>query len=179
VRLAARFTQRREVTVIYLAGRTLARAGQPTQAAALVPAITTAASAVAPDQSLRRMLDAEIALARQDYAAAVAAADEAFSLEGSVLARETQARAYAAAGRTREAIDAYQAALTRASERTDAVDSPGVSRAIQSRYELAVLLDDSGDRAAARPHFDRLLKWWEGAGAEDPRVADVRRRVAQ
>lgn len=178
-RLAARFTGRREVTVIYLTGRTLARAGQHAQAAALAAAMTAAASAVAPDQSLRRLLDAEIALARKDAAAAVAAADEAFALEASVLARETQARAYAAAGRTQDAIDAYQAVLTRASERTDAVDSPGVWRVVQARYELAVLLDDNGDRPAARPHFDRLLTWWAGADAADPRVADVRQRASR
>jgi tetratricopeptide (TPR) repeat protein/predicted Ser/Thr protein kinase len=179
VQLAARFTGRRQVTVMYLTGRTLARAGQHTQAAALVPAMTAAASAVAPDQSLRRLLDAEIALARNDAAAAVAAADDAFALEASVLARETQARAYAAAGRTRDAIDAYQQVIARASERTDAVDSPGVWRAIQSRYELAVLLDNSGDRGAARPHFDRLLTWWASADASDARVADVHQRVSR
>jgi len=176
--LAGRFSGRREVTVLYLSGRTLARAGQHAQATTLVAALAAAAKSVAPDQALRRLLDAEIALARGDHAAATVSADEAFSLEPSVLARETQARAYAAAGRIPDAIHAYEEVLRRASERTDAVDSPGVWRAVESRHALAVLLDDSGDGAAARPHFDRLLTWWATADADAPRVADLRARMA-
>ena len=109
----------------------------------------------------------------------MAAADDAFALEASVLARETQARAYAAAGRTEEAIKAYEDVLRRAAERTDAVDSPGVWRGLHARYELAVLLDDRGDRAAPQPHFDRLLTWWAEADATDPRVAELRRRASR
>jgi tetratricopeptide (TPR) repeat protein len=178
-RLMARFLDRREVSVLYLTGRTLARAGRLARAEALVLAMTASASAVAPDQALRHLLNAEVALARADAADAVTAADEAFSLEPSVLARETQARAYAAAGRTRDAIQAYGDVVRRASERTDAVDSPGVARAVQARYELAVLLDGAGDKAAARPHFDRLLAWWANAEAADARAADVRQRVSR
>ena len=178
-RLMTRFTDRREAAVVYLTGRTLARAGRHAQAAALAPVLASAASAVAPDQSLRHLLAAEVALATGDAAAAVTEADEAFSLEPSVLARETQARAYAAAGRTREAVQAYDDVVRRASERTDAVDSPGVARGIQARYELAMLLDETGDRAAARPHFDRLLRWWANAEAADARAAGVRQRLAR
>lgn len=178
-RLMARFMDRREASVVYLTGRTLARAGRQAQAEALVPVMRAAASAVAPDQSLRYLLDAEVALGRGDGTAAVTAAAEAFSLEPSVLARETQARAFVAAGRTSDASQAYEDVLRRASERTDAVDSPGVARVAQARYELAVLLDGSGDRAAARPHFDRLLTWWAHGDAADARVADVRKRLSR
>lgn len=178
VQLAARFSDRREVTVLYLAGRTLARAGQPTQAAMVARTLAAAAKDVPPDQALRRLLDAETALARGDHAGAIAAADEAWSLEPSVLARETQARVYRDAGRIADAIQAFNEVLTRAAERTDAVDSPGVWRTVEARHALALLLDGSGDAAAARPHFERLLTWWATADAGDPRVADVRARMA-
>jgi hypothetical protein len=59
------------------------------------------------DLALAAMLRSEIARGRRDAATAVSEADAAWGLEKSVLARETQALAYTAAGRQSDAADAY------------------------------------------------------------------------
>jgi tetratricopeptide (TPR) repeat protein len=178
-RLMARFADVQAPIGIYLVGRTLARAGRVAEAQTHAPRLDAAANPVAPDEALKKLLRAEIAVAQGDHEAAVVAADEAYALERSVLARETQARAFVAAGRSADALRAYEDVLVRAAERTDAHDSPGFHRVVQGRYDLAVLLDDTGDRARAQPHFDQLLSWWANADAADPRVADVRRRLGR
>ena len=95
-----------------------------------------------------------------------------------MLARETQARAYEAAGRRDDAIRLYEDALARQAQRLDAVDAPGFHRVIDDEYHLAVLLDDAGDAARSKPLLESLVTLWKGADAGLPAVADARQRLA-
>ncbi len=170
------FPKETPAIVLYLQGRTLARTGPIAAARARAEALASRRSNAPSDRSLVRLLDAELALARGDHAAAVTAADDAHGFEGSALARETQAGAYAAAGRTRDAIQAYRDVIARSGERLDSHDSPGFHRVVDARFQLARLLEASGDTAEANVEFTWLREVWRDADAADPRVAQAFRR---
>jgi tetratricopeptide (TPR) repeat protein len=125
------------------------------------------------------VLLAEVAAAEGDAAEAARQTDVAWKLEPSVLARETQARVYAAAGRAAEAIPLFEEVLRRQAQRLDSYDAPGFHRVVEARYRLAALLDDAGERARATPHLETLLELWEGVDPELPAAADARRRLAR
>jgi serine/threonine protein kinase/tetratricopeptide (TPR) repeat protein len=175
-RAMALFPDPAPATGVYLHARTLAGVNQiqaaRTVAERLVPLLRSSPA----DRSLGRLVDAERALGRGDVAGAVAAADDAFGFEQTVLARETQARAYAAAGRTREAIQAWRDVVARAPERVDSPDSPGFHRVVDARYQLALLLEASGDTAQAQVEFTWLQSVWRDADADEPRAAQAVRR---
>lgn len=76
------------------------------------------------------------------------------------------ANAYAALGRWPEAIAEYQRILQL---------SPEMPMAL---YHLAIALEASGDRAAARPILERFLTVWQHADADAPPLLDARRRLA-
>ena len=163
--------------LVYLAGRTLARAGRIAEADKVRATMSSGADVVPADRSLAAMLTAEIALARRDSTAAVTAADAAWSHEGSVLARETQARAYASAGRKADAAAAYEDVLKRQTERIAAHDAQSFHRVVQDQYQLAVLLDEAGQRERAKPLFEKIVSLWTGeSGALG---ADAKRRLAK
>jgi eukaryotic-like serine/threonine-protein kinase len=165
--------------VLYLEARTYARAGRGSEARAGSDELTAGTSDSSPDLALRALLLAEIALAEGDPVEAVRQADAAWQLEPSVLARETQARAHAAGGRRVDAIRLFEDVLGRHTQRFDSYDALGFHRVVEARYRLAVLLDDAGDAARARPHLEGLLSLWEGADGSWPPLADVRRRLAR
>jgi len=158
----------------YLLARTLARAGRADDAAR---AITLAAGAPPADQALAAMLRAEVALARGDAAGAIKEADAAWVFEPSAVARETQARAYAAAGQRKAAAAFYTDVLARATQRIDSYDAPGFHRVIDAEYRLGVLLDELGDRERARPHLEKVATTLAGPGQQSKTYLDVRRRL--
>ena len=163
----------RDPVLQWLVARTLG-AAPAVRSPAIQPA--GAAETARPDRSLGAMLAAEIALSRGDTDTAVRQADLAWELERSVNARETQARAYAAAGRAADAAACYEEVLARTPERIDALDKPGFHRVIDVEYRLGVLLDDMGEKARARAAFERFLA--VRTAADGPREADARRRLA-
>ena len=143
------------------------------------PELEKATTESKPDQAMLAMLRAEVALAEGDTAAATRAADSAWGSEPSVLARETQVSlAYEAANRRDDAIRLYQDALARRAQRLDSVDAPGFHRVIDDEYHLAVLLDDAGDSARAKPLLESLVRLWKDADAGLPALADARQRLA-
>jgi tetratricopeptide (TPR) repeat protein len=163
--------------VVYLAGRTYARAGRPADADRAQRAMKLTPDAAPADQALAAMLRSEIARARRDAAAAVTEADAAWGLERSVLARETQALAYVAAGRQSDAATAYTDVLRRRTERIAAYDAQSFHRVVQAEYQLGVLLDDMGLREGARPLLEKIASVWTGEGGA--LAADARRRLAK
>ncbi len=170
----ARLRDSANPVVEYLYARSLARAGHADDAAR---AIKLAAGAPPADQALAAMSRAEVALARGDAAGAIAEADAAWGFEPSVVARETQARAYAAAGQRETAVKLYTDVLARATQRIDSYDAPGFHRLIDTEYRLGALLDDLGDRERARPHLERVAATLSGAGQQSETYLDVRRRL--
>ena len=160
--------------VDYLQGRTLARAGRVEEAVSLIRAADAAPAA---DRALAAMLRAEVALARGDAAGAMKEADAAWNFEPSVLARETQARAYAAGGRRAEAAGFYADVLARAGQRIDFYDGPGFHRVMDVELRLGALLDDLGERAQARPHLEKVVATLAGAGEDSPLYVEARRRL--
>jgi tetratricopeptide (TPR) repeat protein/predicted Ser/Thr protein kinase len=165
----------KDPVVHYLLVRTLARAGRVDEAAALLP--QPDADAPAADKAIAAMLHAEIDLARKDTANAMREADQAWGFEPSVLARETQARAYAAAGQRAEAAGFYADVLKRQDERIDFYDAPGFHRVIDDEYRLGVLLDELGRPEDAKPHLERVVATMKGAGASSPEYADAVKRL--
>jgi hypothetical protein len=107
----------------------------------------------------------------------VSEADAAWGLEKSVLAREAQALAYAAAGRPSDAADAYTDVIRRQTERIAAYDAQSFHRVVQAEYRLATLLDDQGLREGARPLLEKIVSVWTGEGGG--LAADARRRLAK
>jgi eukaryotic-like serine/threonine-protein kinase len=178
-RAVARLREIEHPVVLYLRARTLARAGRTAEARAALAVLEAATSESSPDQAMRSLARAEVALAESNPAEAIRAADAAWGFEASVLARETQARAHAAAGRASDAIRLYEDVLARHTQRLDSYDAPGFHRVVEARYRLAALLDDAGEPARARPHLETLVRLWEGADASWPALADVRRRLAK
>ena len=174
-RQLARLDGSRSPVVHYLRVRTLARAGRVEEAER---AIAVAPGAPPAEQGLGAMLRAELALARGDAALAVKEAAAAWGFEPSVLARETQARAYAAAGKRAEAAASYAEVLDRAPQRIDTYDAPGFHRVIDVEYRLGVLLDDLGERERARPHLERVATTLAGVGDASETYRDARRRLA-
>jgi len=164
---------------LYLAARTLARAGRIVEAKAALRELEKATSDSPPDQALRAMARSEVALGEQDLPGAMREADTAWGFEPSVLARETQARAYDAAGRTADTIRFYQDVVARQTQRLDSYDAPGYHRVQEAEHRLAVLLADSGDAEHARPLFEELVSAWSDAEAGWAPLADVRQRLAK
>jgi len=164
---------------LYLEARCSARAGRPLEARATYEKLVGATSDSAPDRALRAMLLAELATAEGDTAEAMRQADAAWELEPSVLARESQARAYAAAARTADAVRLFEDVLRRHTQRLDSYDALGFHRTVEARYRLAVLLDEAGEHARATPHLEALLKLWEGADPALPAAEDARRRLGK
>ena len=163
--------------LIYLAGRTLARANRAADADRVLAGMKLKADAAPADLALAAMLRSEIARARRDAATAVSEADAAWGLEKSVLAREAQALAYAAAGRPSDAADAYTDVIRRQTERIAAYDAQSFHRVVQAEYRLATLLDDQGLREGARPLLEKIVSVWTGEGGG--LAADARRRLAK
>ncbi len=135
-----------------------------------------------------RALEAEIALAGGDLAAAEAAfttSEPPIKMEFSLSAlpptivnnnspsRDGLARVRKARGDLRGAIEIYRRLLT-----------PDISSkwtaVLEPRYvlELARLLQQSGDAAAARAEYQRFLDLWKHADPDLPEVAEARRRVS-
>jgi tetratricopeptide (TPR) repeat protein/predicted Ser/Thr protein kinase len=160
----------------YLLGRTYARAGRVADAAKIADRATPGEAAT--DKALAAMLRAELAIARRDGPGAMKQADAAWGLEPSVLAKETQARAYAAGGKPAEAARLFEAVLARSTERIDSYDAPGFHRLADVEYRLGVLLDDLGDHARARPHLERVLTLGSTADAGLPMYRDARKRLS-
>jgi tetratricopeptide (TPR) repeat protein len=163
--------------LVLLAGRTLARSGQLGEADRVRATMASGENAVPADRSLAAMLTAEIALARRDFTAAVAAADAAWAHEKSVLARETQARAYAAAGRKAEAVSAFEDVLKRETERIAAHDAQSFHRVVQDEFQLALLLDETGQRDRAKPLFEKIVSVWTGESGG--LAVEAKRRLAK
>jgi eukaryotic-like serine/threonine-protein kinase len=163
---------------IYLKARSYARAGFAVEARAGLDELAGTTSDSSPDQAMRALLRAEVAMAEGDAAAAVEAADAAWGFQPSVLARETQARAYATAGRSADAIRFYEEVLARHTQRLDSYDALGFHRLQEVRLRLATLLDDAGQPTRAQPHFEALVSAWAGAEPAPPAYAEVQRRLA-
>jgi tetratricopeptide (TPR) repeat protein/predicted Ser/Thr protein kinase len=175
--LMAGLGEQSDLVLVYLAGRTYARAGRLADADRALGAMKLKADAAPADQALAAMLRSEIARARRDTAAAVSEADAAWGLERSVLARETQALAYAAAGRQSDAATAYTDVLRRRTERIAAYDAQSFHRVVQDEYLLGVLLDEMGLREGARPLLEKIVTVWTGGSGA--LAADARRRLAK
>jgi tetratricopeptide (TPR) repeat protein len=75
-----------------------------------------------------------------------------------------RARAFLALGLQTAAQEAFRAALARSAGR-----DPGLLRGV--RYERALALEESGQRARARADYERIY-------ATDPDFEDVRERIA-
>jgi len=134
-------------------------------------------------------LEGEVALAARDFAAA----ERAFAsgepplkmffnlnevprtlIANSLSLRDGAARVRIARGDLRGAADTYQRLLT-----TD-IGSKWTAM-LEPRYvlELARLLEQTGDRAAARAQYERFLELWKGADPGLPEVIEARAAVAR
>jgi tetratricopeptide (TPR) repeat protein len=122
-------------------------------------------------QALRSLMSAEIALAQRRFADAVNAAQKAVAYQNSVLAVETLARCYAAAGQQQQAIDQYRILLTRANEllddtRVESFDEPAYHRAIDAHYRLGILYRELGRWGDSRTELQTFLDYWAHADAD-------------
>ncbi|MGQ0734485.1 MAG: protein kinase domain-containing protein [Acidobacteriota bacterium] len=92
----------------------------------------------------------------------------------NLILRDGRARAAAAAGRTGEAIAIYRALLT-----------PGRESKWTAMYEpryvlaLARLLEQTGQRAAARAEYERFLDLWKDADRDLPELAEARTALSR
>jgi len=134
------------------------------------------------------MLEGEVALVAGELeraATAFARAEPArkrffgMLVEGSVLAndlvfRDGLARVAKARGDLRGAVEVYRRLLTFGPEQKWVA-------AFEPRYvlEMARLLEQAGDRQAARTEYDRFLQLWKNADADLPEPAEVRRALAR
>lgn len=134
------------------------------------------------------MLEGEIALAAGDLDRAAAsfsmgqpAGKRFFStlVEGSVLSndlvfRDGLARVAKARGDLRGAVEIYRRLLTFGPEQRWVA-------AFEPRYvlEIARLLEQAGDRQAARAEYERFLQFWKHADADLPEPAEARRALAR
>jgi serine/threonine protein kinase/tetratricopeptide (TPR) repeat protein len=175
--LATSPAEQSDLVLVYLAGRTLARAGRLADAERTLAGMKLKSDAAPADLALASLLKFEIASARRDAVTAVAEADAAWSHEKSVLAREAQALAYTAAGRPDDAASAYTDVLRRRTERIAAYDAQSFHRVVQAEYRLGTLLDDKGLREGARPLLEKILSVWTGEGGG--LASDARRRLAK
>jgi len=174
-----RFAGSTQPPTLYLAARSFARGRRAAEARASLHELEQATSDSPPDQALRAMARAELALADGDLPAAMREADTAWGFEPSVLARETQARAYDAAGRPAEAIRFYRDVVERKAQRLDSYDAPGFHRVHADELRLAALLVGAGDAEHARPLLEGLVATWKGAEDGWPPLAEARRLLAQ
>jgi serine/threonine protein kinase/tetratricopeptide (TPR) repeat protein len=131
-------------------------------------------------QALRYLTNAEIALAQRRPADAVQAAEGALNYQKSVLAIETLARCYAAAGKHEQAAEKYQVLLTRANEllddtRMEGFDEPAFRRAVDAHYRLGVLYQKLGRWGDSRTELQKFLNYWSHADAELEIYKDAQR----
>jgi tetratricopeptide (TPR) repeat protein len=128
-------------------------------------------------KSLHEQLVTDIAIADGRAAVAVESAARAVQLEPSVVAVDALARAFDAAGRTADAVRAYNEVLVRAASRADGDDDPSFRRVVDIHYRLGVLLQDSGQTADARTHLETFLKYWSDADPNLEMKKDATNRV--
>jgi tetratricopeptide (TPR) repeat protein len=173
----------------FLAGVAEARSGQPTAAEDHKNAIAKLSNRQPFIETfVSRSLEGEIALARGDLDRAEAAFASALptgkmplgSRNGGSFfghnspARDRRARVCRARGDAAGAIAEYRRLLTPSADQ----ESVGV---LEPRYvlELARLLDEVGDHAAARDEYRRFLDLWKYADPDLPELAEVRKRLEQ
>jgi tetratricopeptide (TPR) repeat protein len=159
----------------FLVDRTRLRAGRLADPSELpLKASSNAASA---DKSLEAILRAEEAMARKDWPKAIQESDQAWSLDPSVLARETQARARASSN-PKEAAAFFEDVLRRGAERIlVAPDSPGFHKLIEVERELGILLDNLGEKKRSRPHLEAFLALRSVSGLSSKDAVEVTKRL--
>ncbi len=141
------------------------------------PPLDVSSSPAAADRSLGAILRAEEAMARKDWPKAIQEADQAWSLDPSVLARETQARARTSSN-PKEAAAFFEDVLRRGAERILAApDSPGFHRLIEVELELGILLDNLGEKQRSRPHLEAFLAVRSVSGLSSKAAVDVTKRL--
>ncbi|MBV9341335.1 MAG: protein kinase [Acidobacteria bacterium] len=133
-------------------------------------------------ESLRYLLLAEISLAARSFPAAVEAAQNALTYQRSLVAVETLARCYAAAGQNSQAAQQYETLLNRENElmddtRVEGFDEPAFRHGVEAHYRLAVLYQKMGDGAKARSHIQKFLAYWAHADADLAMYRDAQRRL--
>jgi len=126
------------------------------------------------DRAAIPLVRGELALAQGDAATAADALARAVELNGATYEREALARALVSAGRTQEAVDAYQKTLSDSAIGWE-VQEPWVL----AHYELAQLYDALGDSAAALPLYRRLAEQWRAGDPDLPLLQSIRRRLGQ
>jgi tetratricopeptide (TPR) repeat protein len=125
---------------------------------------------------------AEIAMARGLAADALRFADEAVRVFSTTYALETLARAQRRAGQIVQAANTYQALVQTGGDRAfepTVEDGFPVFRKVLNLYELAHLLEQSGQVEAARERYAEILRRWNDADPDVPAVREARRRTAQ
>lgn len=86
--------------------------------------------------------------------------------------RDGAARVEVARGNRTAAIEQYRRLTSVAADRVSAVLEP------RHVLALARLLDEQGDKAAARAEYERFLKLWANADEGQPEIDEARRRFA-
>jgi tetratricopeptide (TPR) repeat protein len=112
------------------------------------------------------LVKSELALAHRDFPAAVEAAERAVQFHNSPDANLVLARAYAAAGRTPEAIRQYEILRGRRNELW-------FSEAVEAEYRLGGLYAERGDAARARAHLQQFLRAWSAADSDSALYQDA------
>jgi serine/threonine-protein kinase len=162
-----------------LYGVLLARAGDLRTAAMVLDRLEEEAAdrrAPRPDARVHQ-LRAEIALASGRAAEAHAHAGRAVRAFSTAWTLETLARTQQAAGMIPEAISTWTTILERPGERTIELDAPAFSKIVLGSYELARLLERTGQVDAARAQYERFLERWDGADSSLVALVDARARV--
>jgi tetratricopeptide (TPR) repeat protein len=173
-----------------VAGLASARTGQSTRAHAHLESLKRRYNAQSPiEKAWAATLEGEIALADRrlhDAAAAFASAEPAarvwlaidvanpMLLANDVPGRDGGARVAKARGDLQGAIEIYRRLLTNGPDaKWSALFNP--------RYvlEIARLLDQLGDKTAARTEYERFLTFWKDADADLAEPAEARRAVAR
>jgi len=164
---------RMPLTWLGFTGQHLARSGMVAQAESVLAVMEGRAPLRnADDSAFVRLVRGEIAAARGEPGAAVAALDSASGLEPRNYMRQGLARAYAAGGSMAEAVTVYDAML-RDSALGDEAQEPWVL----AHFELAQIYDALGDSAAALPLYRRFAQQWRGGDADLPVLQQIRRRL--
>ena len=179
--LAGSAPSRNSATGNFLLGRAYARIGQLQAAGTVSRALDALATErdIPAVQALRYLLAAEIALAEQKPAEALATAQKAVTYQNSSLAVETLARCYQSAGKDQEAAQQYEAVLARGNQRIESFDAPAFHNVVEAEYRLAVLEQKLGRAESARTHLQQFLGYWSHADPDLHQYQDAQRLLRE
>jgi len=165
--------------VQFLAARTLVEADEEAKAQLIVEELEKRLQNLT--KSLASMIKGDIAMKRKQLSAAVDAYREAQKLQDSWISHVLLGRAYVEAGLFPEALTELETAEKKASEASDLFDynTTSLHYLPPLYYWLGRAKEGIGTADAARKSYQRYIAIREKADADDPLLADAKRRAGQ